>query len=148
MPDLQLRHPQTYFTRHSLLRDLLLYPHIILSRPFALHTASVDHAARLDQQQFDLVPREGFLFDALWNDEYLAARTMERIIAKVDPQVTFDRDERLGKLLIVEGDRRVRRGAAALPPGRALALLTLGEVARRIKDALFDAAGDVKRIVW
>jgi hypothetical protein len=61
-------------------------PNVILGRALAAFIAGVEHPARLDQQQFDLVFGIRLVFDAFRDDEHFARRYLDRTVAKIDPQ--------------------------------------------------------------
>ncbi len=61
----------------------------------------LEHPARLDEQQLDLPFRVRLVLDPLGNDEHLPRRHMDRAVAKVDPQLAVDHDERLIRILVV-----------------------------------------------
>ena len=70
-------------------------PDIILGRALATFVSRIEHAARLDQHQLHLVLGAGLVLDPLRDDEHLARAHMDRAIAKIDPQIALDDDERL-----------------------------------------------------
>src|ERR1051326_8354761 len=92
--------------RPSAKRNRLLpsNPEVIRGRAFAALVARVEHAARLDQQQFDLPFRIGLAFYAFRNDEHFTRRHMHRAVAKIDPQLALDDQERLVGLLVIVPD--------------------------------------------
>jgi len=65
----------------------------------------IEHAAWLNQEQLDLVLGLGFVLHPLWNDEHLARTDVHRAIAKIDPQISFDHDERLVSVFMIMPDK-------------------------------------------
>src|ERR1700730_6481517 len=80
-------------------------PDVVVGSPITPRMSGIEHAPRLDQQQFDLVFRVRLVLDAPGHDEHLTCRDMDGAIAKVDPQVAFDHDERLVGILMVMPDK-------------------------------------------
>src|SRR6266699_4775933 len=66
--------------------SLPLNPNIILGRALAARMAGIEYAARLDQQQLDLVFGVRLVLYTLRDNEHLARRQPDRPIAKIDPQ--------------------------------------------------------------
>jgi hypothetical protein len=80
-------------------------PNIVLGRPFTTFVPCIEHPARFNQEQLDLLFREGLVLDALWDHEHLPRRNMGRAIPKIDPEITFYHDERLiGIFMIVPNE--------------------------------------------
>ena len=85
-------------------------PDILLRCPLATHIPRIEHAARLDQEQLDLVLGVRFVIHPLRNDEHLSRPDEHRAVAKIDPQITFNDDERLVSVFVTMPDevRRLR----------------------------------------
>src|SRR5947208_2531781 len=64
-----------------------------LDGPLATGLAGVRHAARLDQQQFYFMFREGLVLDPLRHDEHLAGREEDGAVAEIDPQLALQHDK-------------------------------------------------------
>src|ERR1700756_2131682 len=60
-------------------------PDIIFGGAFATLMAGIWHAARLNQQQFDLVFCVWLVFDSFRDDQHLARRHIYGTITKIDP---------------------------------------------------------------
>jgi hypothetical protein len=56
---------------------------------------------RFDEQQLDLPFRVRLVLHTLGNDEHLPRRHMDRAVAKIDPQIAVDHDERLIGIRVV-----------------------------------------------
>jgi hypothetical protein len=61
-------------------------PDVILGGAAAALMTRVEHPARLDQQQLDLVFGIRLVFDAFRDDEHLARRYADCTVAKIDPE--------------------------------------------------------------
>src|SRR5262249_35465565 len=70
----------------------------------ATRIPGIEHAARLDQEQLDLVLGVRFVLHSLRNDEHLSRPDMHRAVAKIDPQIPFDDDERLVSVFVIMPD--------------------------------------------
>ena len=79
-------------------------PDFLLRCPLATHIPRIEHAARLDQEQLDLVLGVRFVLHPLRNDEHLSLPDMDRAIAKIAPQIPFDHDERLVCVFVIMPD--------------------------------------------
>ena len=76
-------------------------PDILLRCSFATDIPGIEHAAWLDQEQFDLVLGVRFVLHPLRNDEHFSGPDMYRAVAKIDPQIPFDHDERLVSVFVI-----------------------------------------------
>jgi len=70
------------FKPHLLLDDRLSDPDILLRCPLATRIPRIEHAAGLDQEQFDLVLGVRFVLHSLRNDEHLSRPDMHRPLRK------------------------------------------------------------------
>jgi len=61
----------------------------------------IEYAARLDQQQLDLVFGVRLVLYTLRDNEHLARRQLDRPIAKIDPQNALQDDEGLIRMLVI-----------------------------------------------
>jgi hypothetical protein len=70
-------------------------PDILLGRPLAAHIHRIEHAARLDQEQFDLVLGVRFVLHPLRNDKHLSRPDMHR----ATPVITSTRRKLSGSVV-------------------------------------------------
>src|ERR1700722_91620 len=63
--------------------------------------SGIEHAARLDQQQFYLLLGVRLVFDAPGDNEHFAGRQANRAVAEIDPQRTLDHKEGLIGVLVI-----------------------------------------------
>src|SRR5215469_12926909 len=80
-------------------------PDVILGRALALHASSIEHPARLDQQQLHFFLRIGLVFDTLGYDKHFSGANVRGAIPQIDPQLTFDHDEGFFRLSVVMPDK-------------------------------------------
>jgi hypothetical protein len=79
-------------------------PDILLRCPLATHIPRIAHATRLNQEQFDLVLGVRFVLHPLRNDEHLSRPDMHHPVPKINPQISFDHDERLVSVFVIMPD--------------------------------------------
>jgi hypothetical protein len=79
-------------------------PDIILGGAITALMARIGDPARLDQQQPDLVLGIGLVFDSFRHDEHFARRYVDRAIAEIDPENTFQHNEGLIRMLVIVPD--------------------------------------------
>ena len=87
-----------------LMDEKLSDPDILLRCPLATHIPRIKHPAWLDQKQLDLVLGVRFVLHPLRNNEHLSRSDMYRAVAKIDPQIPFDHDERLVSIFVIVPD--------------------------------------------
>src|SRR6266851_2778848 len=101
-------------------------PHVVLGRPLAALMAGIAHAARLDEQELDLAFGKGLVLDAARDDEHLPRRDRDGAVAKIDPQIALDDEERLVGIAVVMPDE-----IALQPDDLELIIVHLGDDPRR-----------------
>src|ERR1700733_867564 len=81
-----------------------LDPTIVLGGALAALVAGIEHAARLDQQQFDLPFGVRLVLDPFRHHEHFPGAQPHRPVAKIDPQYAVDHDEGLIGVLVIVPD--------------------------------------------
>src|SRR5262249_36730145 len=79
-------------------------PDVVDRGPLAAFVSGIQHAARLDQKQLDLVLRERLVLDSFRNHEHLSCRDMHATVAEVDSQPALEDDESLIRILVIVPD--------------------------------------------
>jgi hypothetical protein len=80
-------------------------PNVVRGGARAARGAGIEHAARLDQQQFDLAVRKRLVLHAFGHNVHLAGAEIDASIPKIDAQPSLDDYEGLvGVLMIVPNE--------------------------------------------